>query len=230
MPPMTEPAASADLMPSLARLVRGLSALFWGLPIALVVCVQTAKTDFFGAFGIVPPVLTTGLLWYAVRQMAHFRRQERVWRSALDRAQAVALINLGLAPFLYWGKILPTVGHYQLATWTMAVSGLFFLVLVNQALQRLTAMLPDETLRLEAGFFTTLNLYLLLGVLFLLSLWLVLLQVKPLPAALLPVLALFSVVGLMLLLLLVLLPLALTMTLLWRIKETILKSVFAART
>ena len=140
------------------------------------------------------------------------------------------MINLGLAPFLYWGKVLPGIGHYQLATWVMAVSGLLFLALLNQALQRLTAMLPDEPLRLEAGFFTSLNLYLLLGVLFLLSLWLVLLRIKPLPDVLQPVLALFSVVGLMVLLLLVLLPLALTITLLWRIKETILTSVFAART
>jgi hypothetical protein len=40
----------------------------------------------------------------------------------------------------------------------------------------------------------------------------------------------FSRVGLLVLLLLILLPLALTMTLLWKIKETILTSVFAAKT
>jgi len=227
---MIEPAASSDLMASLARLVRGLSALFWGLPAALVVCVQTAKTNFFGAFGIVLPLLTTGLLWYAVRQLGHFRRQERVWRSALDRAQVAALVNVGLSPFLHWWNLMPDVVHYQSATLAMALSGLLFLFLINHALQRLTAMLPDEALRLEAKLFTTLNLYLVLGVLLLAALWTGLLQLRPLPPDLLPVLDMFSRVGLLVLLLLILLPLALTMTLLWKIKETILTSVFAAKT
>ena len=34
---MSETAPKTELMRSLGRLVRGLSALFWGLPIALVV-------------------------------------------------------------------------------------------------------------------------------------------------------------------------------------------------
>jgi hypothetical protein len=227
-----EPASSADftdLMPSLARLVRGLSALFWGLPAALVICVQTAKTNFFGLFGIVPPLLATGLLWYAVRQLGHFRSQERVWRSALDRAQVTALINIGLAPFLHWGNMMPDVLHYQSATLLMALSGLLFLFLINRALQRLAAMLPDEALRLEAALFTTLNLYLLLGELLLAALWTVLLHRQPLPPPLQPLLGLFSRVGLLVLLLLLLLPLALTMTLVWKIKETILTSVFAPK-
>src|SRR5437764_1404541 len=42
---MSETAPKTELMRSLGRLVRGLSALFWGLPIALVACVQSATTD-----------------------------------------------------------------------------------------------------------------------------------------------------------------------------------------
>src|SRR6266567_3957995 len=60
--PVPDPAPNPELLSSLGRLVRGLSALFWGLPIALVVCVQTAKGEWFEKFGIAPPVIATALL------------------------------------------------------------------------------------------------------------------------------------------------------------------------
>jgi len=211
---------------ALARLVRGLSALFWGLPVALVVCVQTARTSFFAPFGIVPPLLTTGVLYYAVTQLGYFRPHERVWRHALGRARVVALINVGLSPFLYWWRVMPHVFHYQVAALAMALSGLAFLFLVNQALQRLVAMLPEETLRIEAGLFTNLNLWLLAALLMLAAAWTGLFQIPNPPVLLARMLMVFSQVGIFFFLLLLLLPLALTMTLIWRIKELILASVF----
>ena len=42
---MPDPAPNPELMRSLGRLVRGLSALFWGLPLALVVCPNTATFE-----------------------------------------------------------------------------------------------------------------------------------------------------------------------------------------
>ena len=42
---------NAELLNSLGRLVRGLSALFWGLPLTLVVSVQTAAVHGSGALG-----------------------------------------------------------------------------------------------------------------------------------------------------------------------------------
>src|SRR5436309_11336719 len=98
---MSEPAPNPELLTSLGRLVRGLSALFWGLPLALVVCVQTAKGEWFDKFGIIPPVAVTGLLLYAVGLLSSFQKQERVWGAALDRAKIFGLINLGFSPFLY---------------------------------------------------------------------------------------------------------------------------------
>ena len=51
---MHDPVPNAELLRSLGRLVRGLSALFWGLPIALIVCFYTAKADGLRACGIAP--------------------------------------------------------------------------------------------------------------------------------------------------------------------------------
>ncbi|MBU6401322.1 MAG: hypothetical protein KGS61_13485, partial [Verrucomicrobia bacterium] len=108
----------------------------------------------------------------------------------------------------------------------LAVSALLFLLHLNRVLRRLTAMLPDEGLRQETRLFTSLNIYLLLITLALVLAWLLLAPFRSLPPLLLQVLMLINQDSLWLLILLVLLPLAMTMALLWKIKEVILESVF----
>src|ERR1035438_6253655 len=99
---MPDSTPNTELLRSLGRLVRGLSALFWGLPITLIVCFHTAKADSLKSFGIVPPLVTTGLLAFGFWQLGPFQKQERVWRTALDRARLFSLITFGMSPFLYW--------------------------------------------------------------------------------------------------------------------------------
>ena len=56
---MPEPDLNPELLSSLGRLVRGLSALFWGLPIALVVSVQTfvGRGEWLKPLGFAPEIL-----------------------------------------------------------------------------------------------------------------------------------------------------------------------------
>jgi len=238
---MVDTAPNAELLSSLGRLARGLSALFWGLPLALVICVQTAKGDWLRPLGVLPPAAATGLLFYALTLLAHFQKQERVWRAALDRARFISLINFGLSPFLFWWSKIPSNSFYNVIMNVVILTGLLFLFSLNPMLQRLTAMLPDEALRQETQLFTRLSRYLLLGTLMLLALYLFVTRVNPLfldrflelMTRLTPfhqqALGLKIILengGLWLVLILVLLPVAMTMALLWKIKEAILTSVF----
>jgi len=223
---MSDLAPKAELLRSLGRLARGLSALFWGLPLTLLVCVRTAMTEWLRPLGILPPVLATGLLLYGLLQLGGFQKQERVWRAALDRATVLAIVNLGLAPFIYWWNRMPGVSFYSLAVCALMLSSLLFLFNLNYVLQRLAAMLPDETLRVETTLFGNLNLYLLCAVLSLISLYFVLSEIRALPVFLIEVLRVLDLGRQWLLIFLVLLPLAMTMTLIWKIKEVILGSVF----
>jgi hypothetical protein len=225
---MPDPAPNAELLRSLGRLVRGLSALFWGLPIALIVCFHTAKADSLKSFGIVPPLVTTGLLAYGLWQLGDFQRQERVWRAALDRARVFSLVNFGLSPFLYWWNRLPANTFFLAMVMVLTLSALLFLGSLNLVLRRLGAMLPDEGLRLETRQFTTLNLNLLFATLVLVLLYVVVGQFYTLPFWLGLVVNLVERGSLLFLILLVLLPLAMTMALLWKTKEVILESVFGA--
>jgi hypothetical protein len=225
---MPDPAPNAELLRSLGRLVRGLSALFWGLPLTLLVCFYTAKADSLKPFGIVPSMVTTGLLAYGLWQLGDFQKQERVWRTALDRARLLSVINFGLSPFLYWWNKVPANTFFLAMVLLLAMSALLFLGSVNLVLRRLGAMLPDEALRVEIRQFTALNLNLLFATLLLALLYVGVGQFHNLPFWLALVMSVMDRGSLWLLILLVLLPLAMTMALLWKTKEVILDNVFGA--
>ena len=90
-------------------------------------------------------------------------------------------------------------------------------------------MLPDETLRQETRQFTALNRWLLIALLLCAVAYAVLLHDAHLPAklgALFLWVDNFSFLGLAFF---ALLPLAMTMALIWKTKETILDSVFGTR-
>jgi hypothetical protein len=219
-------------MRALGRLVRGLSALFWGLPAALVVCFHTAKAESLKAYQITIPLACTGLLAYGIWQLGAFQKQERVWRHALDRAQILSLVIFGLSPFLFWSNRLPAHPFFSVMVGLMILSAVLFLASLNLVLQRLGAMLPDEGLRLETKQFTALNLNLLCATLLVGAAYAVLNQLPHLPVyfqAMMIVLDRGSTWLLFLMVPLVLLPMAMTMALLWKTKEVILDNVFAAK-
>jgi hypothetical protein len=226
---MADPAPNAELLRSLGRLVRGLSALFWGLPIALVVCFHTARADALKSFGVLPALVATGLLVYGVWQLGDFQRQERVWRNALERARILSLINLGLSPFLYWWNKMPDNTFFIAMVLSFAVCALLFLGCLNLVLQRLGAMLPDEALRIETRQFTRLNLNLMLATLVLAVAFIILSRLQSVPQWLELPLSVMDRASLWVFILLILMPLAMTMALLWKTKEVILDNVFSAQ-
>lgn len=222
-------ALNPDLLRSLGRLVRGLSALFWGLPLALFVCVQSAKMDWLQPFNIFPALAATGLLLFGLFQIGSFQKQERPWRAALDRAKLLALINCGLSPFLFWWNCVPDNSFFSFTLALLALSGVLFLSSLNRVLQQLGDMLPDQSLRHEMRQFTALNRYMLAAVLLLAAVFLAMVQVREVPASLERIFFLVNQLGQWLLLFLALLPLALTMALIWKTKEIVLEGVFGPK-
>jgi hypothetical protein len=235
-PPITPgPEAQAAMLRSLNRLVRGLSALFWGLPAALIVCVGTATAGWFSVFKIFPALAATGLILFGLFQMDSFQKQERPWINALERAKLLAMLNVGFSPFLFFWNRMPGHFFFELMVNLMALTGLLFLFSLNHLLARLSAMLPDETLRHETTQFTALNRGLLLALLLLTVVYLFLKQTTNLPEQVVEIQQWldrynwFERGRLLVVMLFVLLPLSMTMALLWKTKEVILESVFSPR-
>ena len=229
---MPDASPNPELLRSLGRLVRGLSALFWGLPLALIICVQTVRAAWFRNFNIVPPLIVTGLLYYGLWLIGDFQKQERPWRRTLDAAKLVALVNFGLSPFLYWTSRVPHNFFLQSVVVVLMLSGLLFLLSLNSVLLRLGAMLPDETLRHETRLFTTVNRSLLMALLLFIAIYLSLAMIPNLPMGVVMVLGWLGenpLAILFILIFLALLPLAMTMALIWKTKEVILESVFGPK-
>jgi len=223
---MPEPFPRLELLPALGRLVKGLSALFWGLPIWLLTCIKTAANEWSKPIDAVAPVLSAGLLLYGLIQLSYFRREERLWHTALDRAKLLALVNLGLSPFLFFWNRMPGVSFFAHAVGVLLLSSLVFMFNLNQVLHRLTAMMPDETVRADTRLFTAVNRYLLIATVALLAVCYSLLQIATPSFFLSELRNKMEPWHQVLLLMLVLLPTAMTMTLIWKIKEMILNSVF----
>jgi hypothetical protein len=229
---MSDTPAKPELLRSLGRLVRGLSALFWGLPAALLICAETARADWLKPLGVLPALGINALLYYGLHLLGDFQKQERPWRNALDRAKILSLVNLGLGPFIFWHNRMPAQPFFSYAVMLLTLSGLLFLFNLNHVLMRLGAMLPDETLRAETRQFTALNRMLLTALLFFALVSVILAQ---LPNSSVHVLRIWQVFVILsrftkwILIFFALLPLAMTMALIWETKEVILDSVFGNR-
>ena len=227
---MSDTSSNPQLLRSLGKLARGLSALFWGLPAWLIVSVETAKEELLKPFGVAPVVVLNALLIFGLLQMGAFQKQERPWRAALDRALLPGLVNLGLCPFLFWFSRMPGQPFFQAAIFVLVLSALVFLFNLNIVLKQLGAMLPDETLRYETRQFTAINRWLLVG-------WIAVAAISiALPEALhlrdhfnAKFMFWLSHLQTTVLLFLGLAPLAITMSLLWKTKEVILDAVFGTR-
>jgi hypothetical protein len=228
-PFMDNPAPSIELLRSLGKLARGLSALFWGLPATLIVCAETARIELLKPVGIVPALVVNALLLFGLWQMGDFQKQERPWRNALDRAKLLGLVDLGLCPFLFWFSRMPEQFFFRAAVFVLVLSAILFLFNLNVVIKQLGAMLPDETLRQETKQFTALNRWLLVGWLVFVAASTAVPRIFNLSLLNPKILFWLQHAEIAVLLFLGLAPLAVTMALIWKTKEVIFDSVFGSR-
>ena len=225
------------ILKGLGGVVRGLAALVWALPLALALVVWTVSrgssgvpsplSDFLFSLGIAPGLLVTAILWYGVTQVGHFQPGLAAWQRAADRARGLAILLVGLSPFLYWWSRRPDLVYFKIAAAALILFGLLFVAQVNTLLRRLTALLPDQALREETASMARLN-YVILGALGGLQLMLFGLDRVTFDAAAGLVAYRYFWFARLLLLLFMVMPLAITIAVMWKIKETILQSVFSA--
>jgi len=227
--------AKAELLRALGALVRGLSIVFWSLALTGLVClgvvfIETTETfwrETVSPLSFAPALLPGPLLWFGLHRLGIFQAQERIWQRALNRAEILAVLDAGLAPFLFWWHRFPLVPLYTACVGLLFLCNLFLLIEINRVLQRLSAMLPDENLRGETKLFTNFNISVLLAFLGVLTTYyvLTLFPISKLPVWLDRWLQDAHAAGVWLALFLMLVPLSMTMALLWKVKEVIFASL-----
>ena len=228
---MDEPDTQTNLLPALARVVRGTSMLFWNLPIAMVVSMMSTLSNWTDAawpMGMLLPPLVFAMLWVGLWLLGSFQPQERVWQAALNQAKIMGLFGIGLSPFLHWRHRVPDEFYFTEAVWLLAFVFALYLMTINKTLARLAAMLPDETLRVESQLFSRVNRVLLTITLVSIVLYR-LARIDGPPELLLRLEAMAAESRPWLFMVFVLIPVSMTMSLLWKTKESILASVFTAK-
>lgn len=225
------------MLKGLGSVVRGLSVLVWALPLALAIVVWTIArvdtampspfSDLLMSMGVVPGLMVTTMLWFGVWQVGRFQPGILSWQRAVDRARGLGLLLIGFSPFIFWWSRRPDVLYFKASAAVLILFGLLFLAQSNSLLRRLTAMLPDQALREETASMARLN-YGILAVLAFLHVVVFALdhRVFAAIAAWLP--RQYLDFGRLMLLLFMVIPIAITIAVMWKIKETILESVFAA--
>ena len=220
----------AGLLQSLGRLVRGLSTVFWLLPLSLIAQIETTRIDWFGSLGAwsgAPAVVLYCVLLYGLAQLRHFQKQERIWQDALARATFLGVVNAGLTPFIFWWRRFPDVSYFLLTVGLLVVSTFVFLMQLNRVLVRLAAMIPDETLRAETNIFAGINIWVLAGVLLALCAWTAAWVWAGSEASTQRLLMTLRWRASGVILFLAIVPLALTMALIWKIKEVLYAGIFS---
>jgi hypothetical protein len=201
--------------------------VFWSLPLLLLFSVRTALSDWFRPMGFLPAFLSALLLCAGLWQLGWFQAQERIWTTTLERAKLLAVAVAGLTPFVHWWNQAPNISFFGQMTLLLLFLAIALLFSLNHVLLRLTAMLPDETLRQETAFFSGINRILLVVLAVLLASTFLLAHLRSPILTLIPQLGISLRTYLWVFLSMILLPLALTMTLIWKTKEVILAGVFS---
>jgi hypothetical protein len=227
---MTEPTepTSQGLLRELGKVSRGLTVLFWAFPALMVILVKTTtklRTEL-EPFDFFPPLVVAILLVYGLNQLSDFRKGERIWQVAIDRARIFAYLILGLSPFLYCWVRVPDQPFFFYCVLILFVSAIVLMGLINLVLQRLAAMLPDQTLRQEVKVFSTFNIYLLAFVPLLLLFYRTLSLMQEIPLWLENILNTVPLFNPWTFLFFLVLPLATTMALIWKAREAVLHGIF----
>jgi hypothetical protein len=222
-------ADSGASLSEMASVVRGLAALFWGLPIALLAFARHFLAFWPSVYDLVLPPASTALLFLGLHRLSRLHPGERVWQQAVFQAQVLGLILMGLSPFLFFWSRTPTTEFFGRAVVVLLGVGFAFVVALLRMLVRLSAILPDETARADARLFQGLATYVVL----VLVGAAVTLFVRLSPISLSEFLELPkqpSAFGRQaILLLLTLLPIAMAMAVSWKLKEVALGVVIGRR-
>ena len=219
-------ALKKSILKSVGRLIRGLSALFWGLPLALL---AEAHTDLYARareMGVLLPLLANAMLLFGLFQIGKFQPQERIWSKAVDRSILIGVLNMGLTPFLFFWHDFPLIPFYSFSVALLFFCGLTYLYHLNFLLKRLAFMIPDETLRHDTELFSGLNRRMLSMMMICTLLYHLVWLFSSLPAPVVFFLKMVENARPWLTVFMVVMPVAMTMTMVWKIKEILLDNFY----
>lgn len=115
---------------TLVKVARGFSCVFWGIPISLLMFFGTLDLGPFDRFRMPAYVLGVFVIYCGVLLFHRAGSLGDAWRRRIRQAVMVLLLEVYLAPFVYWWKQRPDEAYYAanvLALMLVTTWGLFLI-------------------------------------------------------------------------------------------------------
>ncbi len=128
--------------------LRGMSALFWGLPIALVSSIQVTLDSYALMMRFLFPLSAFALLAYGAHQVRWIQvLGMRSWRFRVDLLRVVSLAQLLLAPFLLFYSRSPDQPLFVASLYLLGLCWCLFLLALCQVLGGMVQTIGEESMR-----------------------------------------------------------------------------------
>ena len=138
-----ETAGNPALTPrALVRMVRGFGAVFWGLPVSLLLFFGAVEIHLVAQFKLPSCVLGLVVVYVGLVLLRFAGVQSRMWtrHGRIGLVSTFLLIYLG--PFIYWFTYMPRSGLYYLLNMTLFFASVILLLF---SVNRLAAEVGVET-------------------------------------------------------------------------------------
>jgi hypothetical protein len=148
---------SAD---ALIRMARGFSCIFWGIPLSLLLFGSKLDIRLF-SFGRMPAyVLGVFLAYIGAMYLQRAGPFNNPWSRCVRQALFLLLVEIYLAPFVYWWRQMPQVPYFAANMTGLVLCTTWGLFVANRLAGEVCKLLHDKTFfietqvagRLAAGF------------------------------------------------------------------------------
>ena len=230
--------------PEARTLLRATAALLFGLPLALLMAVPGAMSQWFHMFFILvvqdlvtrgfwlldmlPTLGSMALLGYGVFGLGRINRDDPAWQSSVFHTRLTAILLCGMAPYLMWRDWIPHEDVFLFGAQTFAFVACVFVIQLNFILYRLARSLPNPVLESDTRMFSRLNLAMLMFILLLVVGYLAASRMQwfTTPGLLANLIETIDHQGSLLLTLLMLPSVATTLSMIWKTRQTVMTMVF----
>lgn len=134
----------------LLRIARGFSCFFWGLPLGLMLFSGALTLSVLRVFRLPAYVVGVVVAYCGVIFLQRTGALTRLWRRRVRAAALLLLVQVYLAPFLYWWREMPTQTYYMVNVVLLLLCAAWSVFTVNMLAAELARVLHDRVFRVES--------------------------------------------------------------------------------
>jgi hypothetical protein len=135
----------------IVRLLRGFTAVFWGLPVSLLLFFGAVDVNIVVWFRLPTYILGVAVVYIGLALLRFSGLDRGPWKKQARNGLIAAFLLIYLGPFVYWYSFLPRSGWYYLTNLCLLLgAAMWLLFAVNRLAGELGAETQDRDLMMES--------------------------------------------------------------------------------